>query len=83
MYIFSCLTCEKVVDPSVRIGERTCAFEMTWIRKTSDSRGRPKGKVKKLAPSSSEGVQSRAKLTIVSELAEDEILALLVKQEYS
>ena len=39
-YIFSCLTWLKVVDPRVRMGERTCALEMTWMRKTSASRGR-------------------------------------------
>lgn len=29
-----------MVDPSVRIGDRTCGFEMTWMRKMSASRGR-------------------------------------------
>lgn len=39
-YMFSCLTWLKVVEPSVRMGERTCALEMTWMRKTSARRGR-------------------------------------------
>lgn len=38
--MFSCFTWLKVVLPSVRIGERTWALEMTWMRKTSARRGR-------------------------------------------
>jgi hypothetical protein len=38
--MFSCLTWLKVVEPSVRMGERTWALEMTWMRKTSARRGR-------------------------------------------
>lgn len=39
-YIFSCLTWLKVVEPRVRMGERTWALEMTWMRNTSARRGR-------------------------------------------
>src|SRR4051794_36429262 len=38
--MFSCLTWLKVVLPRVRMGDRTCALLMTWIRNTSASRGR-------------------------------------------
>lgn len=38
--MFSCLTWLKVVLPSVRMGDRTWALEMTWMRKTSARRGR-------------------------------------------
>jgi hypothetical protein len=38
--MFSCLTWLKVVEPSVRMGDRTWALDITWMRKTSASRGR-------------------------------------------
>jgi hypothetical protein len=38
--MFSCLTWLKVVLPRVRMGERTWALLMTWMRNTSARRGR-------------------------------------------
>jgi len=38
--MFSCLIWLKVVEPSVRIGDRMEEFEMTWMRKMSARRAR-------------------------------------------
>jgi len=37
MYIFSCLTWKKDVEPKVAIGDLISGFEITWILKTSDN----------------------------------------------